>query len=295
MRVCRWIFVLLIGLSASSWGQAATRLAVPAMTSPLLDQAGFLSPYERSELQRNLLDYSVRKGSQIAVLIVPSVISESTYAYGARVMQSWKLGRKGIDDGVLLLLVTDTRQSQLLVGRGLEGAIPDAAARLILQQTLRPLLQNNQNYAAIQASVRQIERAIDGEKLPATQSLVLNLRQWVLLVSGVLLLGLVLGLLVAWRFGCSAGNLLAGIVVFVPVWWMGGALLLALVAAVVQMAAISLIFRVFHPGARAGWQGFSDAGSPPFRMLPSEECKSKPARWSSGGGDYGGGGASGNW
>ncbi|RMC99142.1 TPM domain-containing protein [Aquitalea palustris] len=257
---------------------------LPAPSAPLIDTAGFLSTSEQQQLNQQLLDFHQQQGSQLAVLIVPSIAPETPFDYGTRVMESWKLGRKGVDDGVLLLIVANEHQTQLLVGRGLEGPIPDAMAKRILQDTLKPKLQAGQRLDGIMQAVGQIEGLIKGEALPAPKSTApaagsiednLPLLGFFALFGGGVLTRL---------FGRLVGSFIAGCVAIVLTLWLGGGVLLALLAG--ALAAVFALLLGSHGivlggGGGGGWGGGGGGRS--------------GGGWSGGGGDFGGGGASGNW
>ncbi|MBN3003872.1 TPM domain-containing protein [Chromobacterium alkanivorans] len=257
---------------------ARAELAVPPASSPVVDLAGFLSTDERGQLERQLLAFHQHKGSQLAVLIVPSVEPETPFDYGTRVMDAWKLGRKGVDDGVLLLIVADQRKSQLLVGRGLEGAIPDIYAKRILQDTLRPLFKQGLRFQGIQAALEQLEGLIDGEKLPPpaqTQQQGWE-DSWPALAFAVLFGAGVVSRL----FGRLIGSFIMGCLGVVAALLLGAGVVFALLAGAVA-ALLCLVIGshgVSFGGGGGGWGGSRGGGG-----------------WSGGGGGFGGGGASGDW
>ncbi|MCS3805397.1 uncharacterized protein HNO92_002608 [Chromobacterium alkanivorans] len=263
---------------------ARAELAVPPASSPVVDLAGFLSTDERGQLERQLLAFHQRKGSQLAVLIVPSVEPETPFDYGTRVMDAWKLGRKGVDDGVLLLIVADQRKSQLLVGRGLEGAIPDIYAKRILQDTLRPLFKQGLRFQGIQAALEQLEGLIDGEKLPPpaqTQQQGWE-DSWPALAFAVLFGAGVVSRL----FGRLIGSFIMGCLGVVAALLLGAGVVFALLAGAVA-ALLCLVIGshgVSFGGGGGGWGGGGGAGG-----------GRGGNGWSGGGGGFGGGGASGDW
>ncbi|OHX13639.1 TPM domain-containing protein [Chromobacterium sphagni] len=265
-------------------GTARAEEAVPPPTSPVIDQVAFLSDAERGQLEKQLLDFHQRKGSQLAVLIVPSVGPETPFDYGARVMASWKLGRQGVDDGVLLLIVADSHQTQLLVGRGLEGAIPDIYAKRILQDTLRPLLKQGLRLQGIQAAATQVEGLIDGEKLPEPKPPAAHASGW----SDswpVLAFFLLFGSGLAGRlFGRLIGSFIIGSLSIALSLLLGAGTLFALLTGAVA-AGLCLVLGE-HGLSLASWGDWSGGGRSGGR---------DGGGWSGGGGDFGGGGASGDW
>ena len=275
---------------------AADLTPVPKLTDPVMDTAQMLQPEEREELNGHLLQYSREKGSQIAVLTVPAISPETPFDYSARVMEEWKLGRKDVSDGVLLLLVRDERKTHLAVGRGLEGAIPDVYAKRILQDVLSPYLREGKTGEGVAAAVAQIEKLIAGEKLPeaSTQSDAADDRMGNLLVLLVVLF--FIGAFLKMCFGPTIGSLLTGSSSFGAALMLGlgvqAGLVAGLIMTVLALIGFSGLFKIaeifisdgggdgggWHSGGGSG--GFSGGGGGGF---------------SGGGGSFGGGGASGGW
>jgi uncharacterized protein len=160
-----------LALAAATWGCAAPTsanadVAVPALTARVTDLTGTLSAPQRAALEQKLEAFEKRKGSQIAVLVVPTTAPEEIEQYSIRVVDEWKLGRKGIDDGALLLVAKDDRRLRIEVGRGLEGIIPDIAAKRIVADTITPHFRGGDFYGGIDAGVTQLIALADGEPLP---------------------------------------------------------------------------------------------------------------------------------
>ena len=211
-------------------------------------------------------------------------------------MEEWKLGRKDVSDGVLLLLVRDERKTHLAVGRGLEGAIPDVYAKRILQDVLSPYLREGKTGEGVAAAVAQIEKLIAGEKLPeaSTQSDAADDRMGNLLVLLVVLF--FIGAFLKMCFGPTIGSLLTGSSSFGAALMLGLGVQAGLVAGLIMMVLaligfsglfkIAEIFISDGGGDGGGWHsgggggGFSGGGGGGF---------------SGGGGSFGGGGASGGW
>lgn len=163
-----------LGLLVWAWlwtlWAAAAPLPVPALTEPVTDISGVLSASTKQQLNAELKQWSQKHGSQIAVLIIPSTGEESLFDYSFRVASTWRLGRPGVDDGVLLLLVTQEHKTRLEVGRGLEGALPDIVAKRLLQDTLQPYLKRGQFDAGVQALTQALRQRIEQEQLPPGRS-----------------------------------------------------------------------------------------------------------------------------
>lgn len=262
-------------------GGAHAELAVPALTSHVTDQAGLLTAAQRQQLEQTLSDFEAAKGSQIAVLIVASTQPEAIEEYGIRVATAWKLGRKGIDDGVLLLIAKDDRKMRIEVGYGLEGVIPDAVAKRVIAEVITPHFKQGDYFGGIQAGVGRLIRLIEGEALPPPTARDVG---WSGL-SNMLPVAFVIvvfgsGLLIA-LFGRLIGALFTGGVVAVIFWVSLGSLLIGLlIGSGVFLFSILLGGRGYggYYGGYGGGGGFGRGGG-----------------FSGGGGSFGGGGASGGW
>ncbi|MEC5397015.1 TPM domain-containing protein [Uliginosibacterium sp. H1] len=161
-------FGLLPGLLALTQGQARAQdlAAIPPLSARVTDTSGTLKPDERNDLEARLAAIEQQGGSQVAVLLVPTTQPEDIAAYGIRVADAWKVGRKNVDDGVILIVATQDRKLRLEVGRGLEGAIPDAIAKRIIAETIAPHFQRGDFHAGIAAGIERIAARIGGEALP---------------------------------------------------------------------------------------------------------------------------------
>lgn len=255
---------------------------VPVLTDPVMDTANMLQPATRAELNQQLLEFSRQHGSQIIVLTVPAIAPETPFDYATRVMDSWKPGRKGIDDGVLLLLVRDEHKTFLAPGRGLEGAIPDVYAKRILDDVLRPQLRANNADVGVREAVNQLEKLIYGEKLPAQQSAHQESDDSGSTIFGILLLIFIAGSFLKNIFGNTLGSAIVGFLVLSFGWYSGWSLFAAIIGAILAFI-IALIFagNIFIGGSGGGRGGFGGG--------------SGGGGFSGGGGGYGGGGASGSW
>ncbi|MDD4933392.1 MAG: TPM domain-containing protein, partial [Methylacidiphilaceae bacterium] len=153
-------------LRAQEDAEEAGLAPIPAFTSYVVDQVRLLSRRERSSLERELGRFARQKGSQVAVLIVGSTRPESAENYGIRVLEEWKLGRKGIDDGILLLIATEERTVRIEVGYGLEETISDAEAKRIIEERILPFFKTGQFFSGISIGIEAILAKISGEPLP---------------------------------------------------------------------------------------------------------------------------------
>jgi uncharacterized protein len=156
-----------VALIAALVAIPAEALDVPFLAGRVNDLAGLLSSAARERLDAKLRGLEARTGAQIAVLIIPSLEGESLEAYSVRVAQTWKLGRKGIDDGVLLFVAKNDRNMPIEVGYGLEPKLTDARSREILDDYVRPRFRANDFDGGIEAGVDAIAATIEGTPLPS--------------------------------------------------------------------------------------------------------------------------------
>ena len=284
----RWasglLLALLLGFAA--WLPAWALVAVPALTTPVTDLTGTLNAAQVQALDQQLQAFAARKGSQIAVLMVPTTQPEAIEQYSIRVTDAWKLGRKGVDDGVLLLIAKDDRTVRIEVGYGLEGVIPDAIAKRIVAETITPYFQAGNFDGGIQAGVNQLMRLIDGEALPPPKPAVAQhqgppLELALFVVFGAVVLGQALRAVLGRMLGAGVSAAVAGI----GGWLLIGSGLLAGGAALLAFFAVFSGMRFGGPGGFGGG-GFGGGGL---------GGGNGGGGFSGGGGGFGGGGASGRW
>ncbi|CAG2151396.1 TPM domain-containing protein [Ralstonia mannitolilytica] len=177
MRV-RAFFALL--LTAALWLMAALSaraqtdmVAVPPLAARVTDLTGTLSAEQRGALEQVLADYEQQRGSQIFVLMVPTTAPEPIEAYGIRVAEAWKAGRKGVDDGAIILIAKDNpaslRKMRIEVGRGLEGSLTDLQSKHILQDVMAPHFRQGDFYGGLSAGISAIQTVIAQENLPPAE------------------------------------------------------------------------------------------------------------------------------
>ncbi len=285
-----------LALSAALWlalPVAYAEIAVPDLRARVTDLSGALKPQETTALERKLAAFEADKGSQIAVLIVPTTQPEEIEQYAIRVAEKWKLGRKGVDDGAILLIAKDDRRLRIEVGYGLEGALPDAVAKRIVTETIRPQFAAGGFYAGIDAGIDQMIAVVGGESLPPS----VQKRNGQRGGRGEhnALGGLFFAFMVFWFIGQFLRRLLGsapaslavgggtGFIAFLILSSLGVAVLSGLVAAVVA-------FLMFSGGGRGG--GFFPGG---FGGGGFGGGNFGGGGFSGGGGSFGGGGASGSW
>ncbi|MFL6660128.1 MAG: TPM domain-containing protein [Massilia sp.] len=171
MSALRALFSLWLALCLGGMAQAQDFVPVPPLKGHITDQAGMLSPDERARLETTLVEYEATTGSQIAVLTVKTTAPEQIEQYSIRVAEAWKLGRKGVDDGVLLLVAPENtkamRRMRIESGRGVQGVLTDAKSKQILQDVIAPYFSKKQYYEGMAAGVGAIAHTLDAEKFPA--------------------------------------------------------------------------------------------------------------------------------
>ena len=272
---------LALTLALGFLGLASAQVAVPPLAGHVTDLTATLTPAQKESLEQTLAAFEARKGSQLAVLLLPTTAPEGIDQYALRVAEQWKIGRAKVDDGAILVVAKDDRTLRLEVGYGLEGALSDIVSKRIISDTIVPRFKQGDYYGGIDAGVAQIIRVVDGEALPAPASQRTqgpdDLRQ---MFPFLLIVVLVVGGVLRNTIGKLAGSVVTGALVGVLAWLLLGAVLLAvlagLVATVVTLLGGGAVLRGIG-GMGGGRGGFGGGG---FR---------------GGGGGFGGGGASGRW
>jgi uncharacterized protein len=272
------------------WAFAALAdVAVPPLTGRVVDRTGTLSGAEIASLTQTLENLETRKGSQVAVLIVPTTAPETIEQFSIKVAEAWKIGRKKIDDGALLVVAKDDRRLRIEVGYGLEGALNDVTAKRIIDEAITPRFRTGDFAGGISAGVERIVGVIDGEALPAPQppSGSGSLSDFDLLNPFVLFAVFIAGAILRTMLGRLIGSVATGGVVGLLAWLIAGSL-----GASILLGIIAFIFTMFgesivSSGGRGGtWSGGSSSGG---------GSSSSSGGFSGGGGSFGGGGASGSW
>lgn len=283
-----WCVLALVLLLAPA---ARADVPVPPLQARVTDLTGTLGEPQRATLENRLADLESRKGSQVAVLLVPSVQPETIEQYATRVFDQWKLGRKGVDDGVLLVVAKNDRKLRIEVGYGLEGAIPDAIAKRIIDEDIVPRFQRGDFYVGILSGVDRIVRLVEGEKMPAARPVERRAPSGQpnysdLLFYGffaVLILGGVLRSLLGRLLGAGMTGAAAGVITFI----------LFNVAAAVIVAILAFLITLVNKlegGSGSGWSSGGGSWS-----SGSSWSSGDSGGFSGGGGSSGGGGASGSW
>jgi uncharacterized protein len=265
---------------------------IPPLKSRVTDLTGTLSAQQKSALEQSLAEFETRKGPQIAVLMVPTTQPETIEQYAVRVFESWKLGRKGVDDGVLLVVAKDDRKVKIETGYGLEGILPDAIAKRIIEDDIIPRFKQGDFYGGIRAGVDRIMRVVEGEKLPPPigrthPEASSHLGDWFIpLVIVVLLAGGIMRAI----FGRFVGASVVGTLAAIAGWAMIGSLIAALVVGVIGFI-VAMVSGSNFGGGRSGWSGGGWGGG----FGGGGFGGGGGGGFSGGGGSSGGGGASGSW
>ena len=255
------------------------QVEIPELSHRVTDITATLNVQQAVALENRLAAFEAKKGSQIAVLIVLTTQPEDIAQFGIRVAEAWKIGRKNVDDGVILIVAKEDRKLRLEVGYGLEGAIPDAIAKRVIAETITPLFKKGDYAGGIDVGVTQLMQLIEGESLPAPPEepgAQLNESAFMFILFG----GLIAGFVLSAMMGRVMGGMLAGLGTGVVV-----ALFFGLSFAVVLIGLmVFFIVGVRHRGG-GGWSsgggGFGGGSG---------------GSWGGGGGgSFGGGGASGSW
>ena len=296
---------LFLGLLLCWAGTAAADVPVPPLTGRVVDQTGTLSAGDAASITATLRDLEQRKGSQIAVLIVPTTQPETIEQFSIRVADAWKIGRKGIDDGALLVVAKDDRRLRIEVGYGLEGGLTDLNARRIIDEVITPRFRVGDFAGGISAGVARMVGVVDGEALPAPSTTggpfdeQGNLGWAALLNPFSLLIFLAIGSLFRQTLGRLAGSIAAGGVAGFFVWLLAGSLIGAVVSGLALMLFSSVADSMWNQSAinntraRRGRGGGWVVG--PIGGGWSTGGLGGGGGFSGWGGGFGGGGASGRW
>jgi uncharacterized protein len=295
MRLLMAAMVLVFG-AAAGVAAAQSLQPVPKLESRVTDLTGTLTAGQQAELEQKLADFEARKGAQIAVLLVATTQPEEIEQYSIRVTDAWKLGRKKVDDGALLILAEDDHKLRIENGYGLEGVLTDAASNRIIEDTMVPLLRQGQYFNAISAGVDQMMRLIDGEQLPPPDRTWQHRRAQNWNFLPFLLFGLFFGSsILRSAFGRTGGALLSGTAVGAVVF-----LLTQLLGIAIGAAVISGLLALLLGASGGGWSSGGGRFGGPFGGLGGGfgggfGGGGGGGGFGGGGGGFGGGGASGSW
>ena len=281
--------------------QAQDVLPVPPLAARVIDQTATLKTEQRDALEAKLAAFEAQSGPQIVVLMVPATAPEDIAAYAQRVAEAWKIGRRDVGDGVLLVVSKGDRKVRIEVAKALEGAIPDLAARQIIDSAVRPAFRADDYAGGLNAAIDRLMQRIQGEGLPAPAARDSGRASQGLQIEE---LGLfffiavpVLGAVLTGLFGRKFGSVLTAGAAGGLSWWFTTSLLMAVGAGLVSLLLVGILGigsalqragmgsrggGLPHIGGWGGGGGFGGGGG-------------GGGFSSGGGGDFGGGGASGDW
>jgi uncharacterized protein len=277
--------LLLLWLAISACVSAHAEIAVPVLSGHVIDQTATLSPAEISQLEQMLREFAAKKGSQVAVLIVPTTEPEAIEQYSIRVAEVWKLGRQKVDDGAILLIAKNDRALRIEVGYGLEGALTDITSKRIISETITPYFKQGDFNGGITAGVQQMLRVIDGEPLPPpTHKSGSGSQNGSQFFPIIILIAFVVGGTLRAILGKFFGALATGGIIGIIVWIFISAFGIAVLAGLAAFAFT--LFSGSGIGGGRGWGGGGGGfGGGGFGG----------GGFGGGGGGFGGGGASGRW
>jgi uncharacterized protein len=284
---------------------AAADVAVPPLSGRVVDQTGTLSSGDIDALTQKLRAFELQKGSQIAVLIVPTTAPESIEQYSIRVAEAWKIGRKKIDDGAILLVAKNDRKLRIEVGYGLEGALTDVTSQRIIDEIITPKFRSGDFAGGISDGVDRIMSVVDGEPLPAPQprgqsgsgsgsggadftSFLNPFNPFTIIIV------LVLGGAFRKIFGRLFGSVATGGLIGIIAWFIFGSMIVSGIAGIIASIFTMFSDSITAPSASGrGWSGGSSSSGGGWSSGSSSSSDS--GGFSGGGGSFGGGGASGSW
>jgi len=275
------------------WAWAAfADVAIPALTGRVVDQTATLTPDQAAALEQKLKAFEDRKGTQIAVLIVPTTEPETIEQFSIRVAEAWKIGRKKIDDGALLVVAKNDRTLRIEVGYGLEGALTDVTSKRIIDEVIVPKFRNGDFAGGISDGVDRMISVADGEPLPPpaarrqqSSGVLDNLES---IIPFAFIAVLVLGGILRAVLGRLVGAIVTGGLVGLIAWFFVGALAVAVITGIIAFFFTLVgdsIATTGGGGRGGGWSGGSGGGF----------SGGSGGGFSGGGGSFGGGGASGRW
>jgi uncharacterized protein len=294
---------LLLLLCALCGAQAQGLLPVPALNARVIDQTGTLSAAQRQALDDKLAAFEKKKGSQIVMLMVPTTQPEDIASYANRIGNAWKIGRKEVGDGILVVVAKNDHKMRIEVAKTLEGAVPDLAAAHIIDDAMKPRFQQNDFAGGLDAAADQLIARVSGEALPGVDVKSgdfgtgagappsgFNWQDLGIFLFAVVLVG---GPIARRVLGKIPGGLVLGGVT--------GALVLLLTSSLViaVLAGLgALLFTLLSLGAGGGGGGMGGLGGGLGGFgggFGGGRSSGGGGFGSGGGGNFGGGGASGNW
>lgn len=281
----RWLTALCVAVLSFCALAADGFVPIPQLSARVTDLTNTLTRDQQTQLENQLASLERDKGAQIAVLLLPTTQPESIEQYGIRLAEAWKIGRQGADDGIIVIVAKNDRAVRIEVGYGLEGALPDAVAKRIIEERITPSFRAGDFYGGMQSATTALGKIIGGEALPPVrQAAASNIT-----LGSDLQIFLLFALPMLARFARALFGLLGALAAA----GLAGALALMIFGSWIAAAVVVVFVLVlaFASGGRSGWNsgrgggwgggGYSGGG--------------RGGGWSGGGGGFGGGGASGRW
>lgn len=274
--MARWLSLLALLLAVA----VQAEVPVPPLSGRVVDLTQTLAMTELRQLESLLAEFEKRKGSQIALLLLPTTAPEAIESYAIRVAETWKIGRTRVDDGIIVLVAKDDRAMRIEVGYGLEGAVPDATAKRLIEDYFLPGFRNDNYFAGISAGLNALIAIIDGEPLPPpmkarTPSQGQSIERYFALFLFLIFAGG--GILRVWLGRVGSASVVATVAA-VAGWLVAGSVLIAALLAIAGFV-LALFGGMRGMGGMGGYGGGSRGGG----------------GFGGGGGGFGGGGASGRW
>jgi len=279
----------IVQLALLSAATAENLQPIPPLTGPVIDLTGTLSASQQEQLSQKLLSFRQKYSAQMQVLIIPTSAPEDAFTYSMRVVDQWKLGDAKKDDGLLLFIALNDHRSQIQVGYGLEGVIPDVIANRLLNDVMAPYFKQGDFYGGINAVIDGIYQRISGEVTADQQNHSNSVNKddtQGLIIFAIIILGIIAIKIFKSLMGGFIASLAGAPIIFVIVW-----VLVGLPVMMVFVIVFATLFLAWIPndvwflmllsgrnGGGYGGGGFGGGGS-----------------WSGGGGGFGGGGSGGSW
>lgn len=291
---------LLLVWAVASPARAQALQAVPAPTSHVIDLTSTLPTAAREALEQKLTAFETDRGTQIGVLVVSTTAPEDIFSYANRVANSWKLGRKDVGDGLLVVVAKDDRKLRIEVAKTLEGAIPDLMAKRVIDQAMTPAFKQGDYAGGLDAGLEQLMALVRGEALPdpapvTAASDEFQPTDYVVFLFFVAAIG---GSMARQLFGNRWGSVLTGACTGLAAWWGTNSLVIGAIAVVVGglLSLLGAHGRGRGIGGSSGWPaGSSGNWSSGSSSRGGSSTRSSGGFSSGGGGNFGGGGASGGW
>lgn len=293
--LCRWTVLCWLALAAGlPMLASASVLPVPALEGRVIDQTSTLSAEQTQQLTTQLASIETTLGSQIVVLMVPTTQPEDITSFAYRVADTWKIGRRDVGDGLLIVVAKNDRQMRIEVARALEGAIPDLAAKRIIDKVMKPAFQQGDFANGLSQTIAHLAARIKGENLPLPQanqpsSGPRSFEQ----LAPLLFIGVpVFGALMTGMFGRKLGTALTGLGAGGLVWWLTLSIGIGIVGGLLGLVLAGALSNGSSGGSgpRGGWGGGYGGGG-----FGGGRGSGGGGFSSGGGGSFGGGGASGRW